>query len=238
MSEAQENSERVRQGETIPPSFHLEAFHCISCVVYVHHRWRGLNEPNTPGNPIRRSRIWVAKCANCDFESYWMLDREDEDQSLILYPSDAGGAPAPHVDLPADVRQDYDEAASILGRSPRGAGALLRLSLQKLMPHLGEDGKNINDDIASLVSKGLDPGIQQALDALRVIGNNAVHPGELDLRDDAETVGSLFGLINFIVEQRISHPKKLDALYGGLPPEARKAIDERDGKSAELEPGG
>ena len=107
-------------------------------------------------------------------------------------------------------------------------GALLRLALQKLMPHLGEKDKDLNDAIASLVKRGLDPGVQQALDALRVIGKNAVHPLELDLRDDTETVGALFGLINYIVEQRISHPKKLDALYQGLPEGARAAIARRD----------
>ena len=117
---------------------------------------------------------------------------------------------------------------AIVQRSPRGAGALLRLALQKLMPHLGEKGKNMNGDIASLVASGLDPGMQQALDALRVIGNNAVHPGELDLQDNVETVGSLFGLINYIVEQRISHPKKLQELYNALPEGARAAIADRD----------
>jgi hypothetical protein len=96
------------------------------------------------------------------------------------------------------------------------------------MPHLGEKGKNINDDIASLVRSGLDPSVQQALDALRVIGNNAVHPLELDLRDDTETVNALFGLLNFIVEDRIARPKKLTQLYQGLPEGAREAIERRD----------
>lgn len=216
---------RVRQGETIPPSFRGEAFHCIFCVVYVRHEWRNLDEA---GSHVK-SQIWVAKCENCSLESYWRADSYDLAKSLMIFPTGKGGAPPPHVDLPEDVRADYAEAASILSLSPRGSGALLRLALQKLMPHLGEKGGNINDDIASLVSKGLDPGIKQALDALRVVGNNAVHPLELDLRDDVETVGALFGLINFIVEQRISHPKKLGELYGALPQGARDAIAKRDG---------
>ena len=37
--------------------------------------------------------------------------------------------------------------------------------------HLGESGKNINDDIAALVKKGLNLMIQQSLDVVRVIGN-------------------------------------------------------------------
>lgn len=42
--------------------------------------------------------------------------------------------------------------------------------------------------------------------------------------------GSL-GLLNFITEDRIARPKKLDALYGGLPEGARAAIEQRDAKT-------
>ncbi len=63
-----------------------------------------------------------------------------------------------------------------------------------------------------------------------MIGNNAVHPLELelDLRDDQETVQALFGLLNYIVEERITRPKKLGALYAGLSERARQAIEKRD----------
>ena len=63
------------------------------------------------------------------------------------------------------------------------------------MPHLNESGKNLNYDIGNLVKKGVPEHVQKALDSLRVIGNNAVHPGELDLKDDVETAILLFRLI-------------------------------------------
>jgi hypothetical protein len=96
------------------------------------------------------------------------------------------------------------------------------------MPHLGENGKNINDDMKSLVTKGLPPLIQKALDFCRVVGNNAVHPGEIDLNDTPEIAAKLFQMINFIVDDRIARPKEIDALYSGLPPDALKAIAKRD----------
>ena len=106
---------------------------------------------------------------------------------------------------------------------------MLRLSIQKLCKELGESGKNINNDIANLVLKGLPSQIQQALDIIRVIGNNAVHPGELNPEDVAEVAFSLFELTNQIVEEMISKPKKLEALFNRLPEGARDAIKRRDG---------
>jgi hypothetical protein len=130
--------------------------------------------------------------------------------------------------MPADVRVDYEEARSIVGRSPRGASALLRLAVQKLTVDLGEKGANINDDIKSLVVKGLPIGVQQALDSLRVIGNEAVHPGEMDLRDDVETATALFGLLNYVVKDRIAEPKERKRLFGLIPEGKREAIAKRD----------
>jgi hypothetical protein len=113
----------------------------------------------------------------------------------------------------------------------RGAAALLRLAIQKLCVHFGETGKNINDDIASLVQKGLPESIQKALDSVRVIGNEAVHPGRIDLKDDSTTAAGLFRLVNIIVEQTISNQKHIDEFFEKKLPEAnRKAIRKRDGK--------
>lgn len=126
----------------------------------------------------------------------------------------------------------YEEAGKILTLSPRGAAALLRLAIQKLCALLGEKGKNIDEDIANLVKKGLSPLVQKALDSVRVIGNEAVHPGTLDLRDDVETATRLFEVVNIIAEQMISNPKHVEDLYAKLPEAKRKAIEKRDGKSS------
>lgn len=164
----------------------------------------------------------LSRCYNCDKVAIWV-------QSSLVYPV-RGDAPFPNPDLPEEVLLDFDEAGRIFRISPRGAAALLRLAIQKLCAFLGEKGKNIDSDIASLVKKGLDPRIQQALDVVRVIGNNAVHPGQVDLRDDVGTAEKLFDLVNIIADAMISQPKHIAEMFDGLPQRARDAIAQRDGK--------
>ena len=139
-----------------------------------------------------------------------------------------GGAPPPADDLPEDIKDDYLEAASVLGLSPRSSAALLRLALQKLLAELGGKGKNINDDIGSLVKAGVPLEMQKVLDSVRVIGNEAVHPGVLDLKDDQDTALKLFGAINLIVKRLITEPKEIEELYARVPETKKDAIKKRD----------
>jgi Domain of unknown function (DUF4145) len=137
----------------------------------------------------------------------------------------------PHPDLPRDCVSEYMEARNVAGDSPRAAAALLRLCVQKLLVDLGGRGKNIDEDIASLVAKGLPVQVEQALDVCRVVGNNAVHPGEIILNDDPAFVGQLFDLINYIVAQTIEREKQLAALVAKLPAGALDAIAKRNAKA-------
>ena len=144
-----------------------------------------------------------------------------------MFPQQRYGV-GPNDDLPKNIIEDFEEARTIVSLSPRGAAALMRLALQKLCKHLGEKGKNIDEDIASLVSKGLDPLVRDMLDIVRVVGNEAVHPGVLNLRDDKDTVITLFGLVNSIADQMISHPKSVKETYNKLPQDKRDAIEARN----------
>ncbi len=148
----------------------------------------------------------------------------------------ASTAPAPHEDFPEDPRNDYDEARAIFSQSPRAAVALLRLCLQKLLKEVGQKGENINADIAALVKVGLPDYVQKSLDYCRVIGNNAVHPGEINLDDTPEMGVVLFDMLNLIVEQLIAQPKRIASYYESLPEGARAAIEKRDARATEAMP--
>lgn len=201
-----------------PPTFETRKFHCILCGVFASQSWANayLHDGQSIPTGIKGSH-----CSHCGRWSYWY-------EGKMIIPSEAPVEP-PHPDLPEDCALDYREARDVYTRSPRAGAALLRLCLQKLMRHLGENGKNINDDIGSLVSKGLSPMVQKSLDICRVVGNNAVHPGEINLKDSPEIAQQIFSLINFIVEDRISRPREIDALYERLPETARKGVEGRDG---------
>lgn len=220
----------IRADEHVAPAVGRRAFYCPFCNVYAQQEWQRLDYEGVS----TKTRARLGTCGNCGAESLWWtvtgirgVSAVDPD-AIMLWPQQGGGAPAPHVDMPDDVTVDFEEARAIAARSPRGAAALLRLALQKLMVDLGEPGKDINKDIGSLVQKGLPVEVQQALDAVRVVGNEAVHPGSLDLKDDTDTASALFSLLNFIVDQRIAQPKKLQALYGALPPAKLAGIQQRD----------
>jgi len=206
-----------------PPVFGKRQFHCPLCEVYAKQEFNQL--PMGQNHPSQ-SPIWRSRCQHCFKDCYWV--EIGNGLGRLLIPS-AYGTPPPNEFTPDDVKADYLEAASILSLSARGAAALLRLAVQKLMKHLGMTGDNINNDIKSLVAAGLPVMVQQALDFCRVVGNNAVHPGELDLDDTPEMAWTMFQMINVIVQLKIAAPKQLEKLYEQLPQGARDAISKRDG---------
>ena len=174
--------------------------------------------PRQEGKEIRN--VFLSTCQNCTGMSLWIHDR-------LVWPN-RRTAPIANNDLPPEIKVLYDEARAIADISPRGAAALLRLCVQLLCKHLGEASENINTDIAHLVAKGLDARVQMALDVVRVVGNNAVHPGHINLDDNREVANSLFGLINLIANIMITQPQHVATLYAGLPEDALSAIKQRD----------
>jgi len=208
----------VRQ-KYYPPIFLEKKFNCPLCNVFAQQYWFPLKIEGPTG--YQHTAFYASKCFHCSEYTFWY-------DGKMIVPS-VVRVELPHPDMPADCLPEFNEARDVFAKSPRAAAALLRLSLQKLMPHLGESGTNINDDIKSLVSKGLPVVVQQALDYCRVVGNNAVHPGEIILNDTPKVAEKLFEMINFIVEDRITRPMEIKALYDSLPEKDRKNIEKRNG---------
>lgn len=214
--------------EYYPPRYQSKQFHCPHCQVFAAQHWRHIvpwdKSRNAWGHQpigIKNTDVEISTCSHCGNPAFWLEEK-------IIYPP-TRTAPSANNDLPDDVKQVYDEAATIADQSPRSACALLRLAIEMLMGHLGETG-SINESIGNLVKKGLNPQVQQSLDIVRVTGNNAVHAGKIAF-DDTTDVQALFGLINVIADVLITQPKQIQALYDGLPESSKKAVENRDGKA-------
>ncbi|MBU1391309.1 MAG: DUF4145 domain-containing protein [Gammaproteobacteria bacterium] len=220
--------------EYFPPVLGKGEYHCPHCNVYakqfyahLHAAYNSAQYCNIIGQQTSFSghlaRDWiVTKCQRCAKVVVWQGDNMIYPRKMI--------APLPNSDMNDQIKADYIEAGSVFSDSPRAAAALLRLALQKLCIQLGEKGENINEDIKKLVAKGLNPLVQKSLDALRITGNNAVHPGEINLEEEPEKVLKLFELLNFIANKMITEPREIEHFYAALPEGALEAVKKRDGK--------
>lgn len=234
------------------PKYLLENFSCPHCGVYAQHNWFQQymyseivhniiqntyygHRPNIAdfaqkylenfiilsGQSLRKnlpayvhSDLAVSTCMNCKNPSIWIKQN-------MVYP-DLCIVDSPNKDLNQEIQDLYNEASKIFLKSPKGSTAILRLALQKFMIQVGMPRENINNDIRQLVANGLNVKIQQALDSLRVVGNNAVHPGQIDLDDNADIAFKLFKLLNFICDELITKPKDLSAFYNEVVPESTR----------------
>ena len=205
-----------------PPEYNNDSFNCPFCDAFANQIWTSMRLSNPFQNysvSVEDPKICV--CFRCGGMSVWKSQK-------MVYPI-TGTSPLPNPDMPQDVKDDYEEARTIVNISTRGAAALLRLAIQKLCIHLGGKGKDLNSDIGLLVKNGLPEKLQKALDNVRVVGNNAVHPGQLDLKDDIETANKLFVFINIICDNQITQHNTISKFYDDVLPDSSKdAINKRD----------
>lgn len=168
-------------------------------------------------------------CQSCKKYSLWLEHR-------LVYPQKSL-IPNARNSMPDDVKKLYQEASDVFIYSPRASVALLRLALEMLLPHLGAKKGSINNMISQLVIERKAIGnIKEAMDTLRIIGNNAVHPGEIIFEENDEeyqnqTAISLFKILNYIVVETIESDAMISNLYSQLPEKALKGIENRDKKA-------
>ncbi|MCK0713381.1 DUF4145 domain-containing protein [Chromohalobacter sarecensis] len=205
----------------VAPEFGKGAFTCFFCEVYSQVIWRYLTCEGSGAVPVLQ-----AECQHCHECSYWFSAFLGEKSKYLIYPA-VSGLPMPHPDMPEDSKKDYFEARDVMPYSSKAAAALLRLSLQKLCIHLGKSN-NINRAIGELVQEGLPQQVQMALDSVRIIGNESVHPGEINDDDLEASASQAFELMNFIVQDRITRFSQAKHFYDSLPEAKREAVDRRD----------
>ena len=219
------------------PELNKKAFNCPHCGAFANQRWYSLmfEHYNTKAlfnnskltSPEYRFRdnfgdnFRASRCDHCKKIALWN-DRK------IIYPRSIT-VESPNPDMPEVAKKLYMESAQILQDSPRASAALLRLALQEILNKVVKGGEknSINENIG-ILSEGVDETTQKALDIIRIIGNNAVHPGEI--RVEEENTEDMYNLLNIIVQKTISNKKQIDDLWNNLPENYKESIKNRTSK--------
>ncbi|MFB6191650.1 MAG: DUF4145 domain-containing protein [Candidatus Nanohaloarchaea archaeon] len=204
----------------VPPSRGKDGFNCPYCEAFAHQVWKDVYI-SSGGIQKKIDSFELARCNRCGHYTIW------EDAEMV-HPDNLT-APQPAEEMPEPVKEDFEEARKVLQKSPRSAAALLRLAIEKLVNELEEEGNTLNSKIGNLIEKNkIDERIQKSLDSVRVIGNESVHPGELDIKDDRDTAEKLFELVNIIVRTTIQDEKLIREMYEDLPDKKKDGIENRD----------
>lgn len=229
--------------KTVQPTYRKDSFNCPRCGVLCPQSWYSIdranhNQPDAtikfiaePRDPaLLRSGVYIydwkldiSICHQCKEYTIW-------ENRKIIYPFETE-LPEPHEDMPEEVKGIYIEAVQVYKHSPRASAALLRLAIETMIPQLEEyeiKKSKINNMIGELVKKDIPAHVQQGLDAIRIYGNEGIHPGEIVLNDNQEIVQFLFELINLMVDELITRKKKIQSIYSKLPIDKIKGILNRD----------
>lgn len=168
------------------------------------------------------SAMWGSQCFSCKNVALWLGES-------LIHPRICTAPPA-SPDLPEDIRVDVEEARKVLNDSPRASAALLRLAIEKLCEQLtGKTQGSLNDKINRLVEEtGLHERTVEALHAVRVIGNNAVHPGKMDLKDNRDIALRLFDVVDTIVHDTFTRTKQIEKISAFLPATQKNTIARSD----------
>lgn len=208
----------------IAPDYKINSFTCPHChtISFMRsdtHKFQNDFYSNGMGL-LCKNELQIVRCETCGKKIIWI-------DGVYIYPDII--AEEANSDMPETIKQLYNEASTIYNKSPRAACALFRLAIDKLCNELGENDRDINKNIGELVKKGLPQSIQQALDVVRVVGNKAVHPGQISFDvDDTNTATMLMHLLNIIVQRMITEPNEINDLYQKLPESVKESITRRD----------
>ena len=173
------------------PELNKRAFICPHCGAYSEMVWLGV--ACFPGQ-FSHDVIAISECKICSKFAVWIKGKMIYPESIKIQPN---------KDMPSKAKEYFNEAQSIIGRSPRAATALLRLALEEIVNELKGTGKNLNEKIESL---SLPQDLLTLFEACRLYGNQAAHPGVIDFNeeDSSDIAYNLSNFINVIVSLKIS----------------------------------
>lgn len=238
MSEPEIDGQSPDEEAQHQPRFQSDGFDCPRCGLWAHQEWSqlwarpagsftGVESQVDPRSGESSEMWWRSHCARCTKPSIWRGEQ-------LVYPLTSVGG-KPHKDMPADVRELYEEAAAVAAVSRRAGAALARATVERLIKHLDTDANShasLNARIERLESN-VSSDLRTMLHIVRETGNQALHekdqPGELAVMvlDDVEGPELLEYLLrttNDLVEELITRPATTKAFREMLPEWVRKRL--------------
>lgn len=155
---------------------------CSHCQVEIHTNFNSEQiGPGWLGKENGQDIYWETKymvCPACERALITVRQRNNNKYlgEWSIHPRFATRPPAPS-EVPADIAEDFNEAAAVLGISAKASAALSRRCLQGLLRDQGYTHHDLAPAIqAALNSNTLPAAHAENLDAVRNIGNFAAHP--------------------------------------------------------------
>lgn len=119
--------------------------------------------------------------------------------------------------IPKQIRNDYEEAYSIVNLSPKASATLSRRTLQGMIrDFFGVQMKTLFDEINAIEDK-IDPTEKPVLDSLRQIGNIGAHPEEnINVIVDIEAgeAEKLLKVIEYFMKSWYINRNEVQQLFG------------------------
>lgn len=201
----------------------IDKFRCPFCKQRSIYRYTNLKDLSDDA--------YVVRCGACVRGSIWIQapdSKKGKNRTFnLVYPL-VSVVDEPNPDMPEDVKVEYREASLVVVHSPKAAAALMRLALEKLLRSFEKSSCSLSSVIQKLErSQRISKKSAQLADILRITGNNAVHPGVMTLEDIEEVCTGLFVLLNRLVEELISIPKRDQELIKKLPEGQQRKLLER-----------
>lgn len=175
-------------------------------------------------------RWFGSTCVGCEKGAVWR-------QGQLVFPL-SSSVDRPHVDMPPDARELYEEARNTYPVSRRAAAALARASLESLLRELTPEQPRASlDELIASLSGLVNRRMWEVLTALRVLGNSTLHSQESDIKtiymseEATELVDVIFGAINELVDELVTRPAQSKNLYDMLPPGVRESAERKAAES-------
>ena len=159
---------------------------CPHCTIHFHDNWSD--------QWMKREEQWLdwmyrtADCPECKQMTIEISFREHDRRAgnyvpaiwTQVHPRGSARGPVP-VEVPENIRGDYEEACLVLPLSPKASAALSRRCLQNILRAQGYSAPNLAQEIDMVLSetdptKAISPTLRSTIDGVRNFGNFSAHP--------------------------------------------------------------